>query len=53
MSLDSNDLPCQYAPDPLCHSHVPARQGVVPSELGYGHFCGNVVGENDAWMSSY
>jgi hypothetical protein len=20
----------------------------VPSELGYGYFCGNVVGENDA-----
>jgi hypothetical protein len=27
---------------------VLARQGVVPSELGYGYFCGNVIGENDA-----
>jgi hypothetical protein len=25
----------------------------VPSELGYGYFCGNVVGEDDAWVSSY
>jgi hypothetical protein len=24
---------------------------VVPSELGYGYFCGNVVGEADAWVS--
>jgi hypothetical protein len=22
----------------------------VPSELGYGYFCNNVVGENDAWV---
>jgi hypothetical protein len=26
---------------------------VVPSELGYDYFCGNVVGEDDAWVSSY
>jgi hypothetical protein len=25
----------------------------VPSELGYDYFCGNVVGEDDAWVSSY
>jgi hypothetical protein len=25
----------------------------VPSDLGYGYFCGNVVGENDAWVSSH
>jgi hypothetical protein len=25
----------------------------VPSELRYNYFCGNVVGENDAWVSSY
>jgi hypothetical protein len=24
----------------------------VPSELGYDYFCGNVVGEDDAWVSS-
>jgi hypothetical protein len=32
---------------------VLVRQGVVPSELGYGYFCGNVVGEDDACVSSY
>jgi hypothetical protein len=26
---------------------------VVPSELGYDYFCDNVVGEDNAWMSSY
>jgi hypothetical protein len=25
----------------------------VPSENGYGYFCGNVVGEDDACVSSY
>jgi hypothetical protein len=25
----------------------------VPSELGYGYFCGNVVSEDDAWVSSH
>jgi hypothetical protein len=25
----------------------------VPSELGYDYFCGNVIGEDDAWVSSY
>jgi hypothetical protein len=25
----------------------------VPSELGYDYFCCNVVGEDDAWVSSY
>jgi hypothetical protein len=53
LSLDSDDLPYHYALHPLCQCDVPARQGVVPSELGYGYFCGNVVGENDAWVSSY
>jgi hypothetical protein len=46
-------MPCQYAPDPLCRCGVPARQGVVPSELGYDYFCDNIVGEDDAWVSSY
>jgi hypothetical protein len=32
---------------------VPARQGVVPSELGYSFFCGNGVGEDDACVNSY
>jgi hypothetical protein len=46
-------LLCHYAPDPLYQCGVLARQGVVPSELEYGYFCGNVVGEDDAWVSSY
>jgi hypothetical protein len=46
-------LSYHYAPDALCQCGVPARQGVVPSELGYGYFCGNVVGEDDALVSSY
>jgi hypothetical protein len=25
----------------------------VPSELGYGYFCDNVVGEADAWVGLY
>jgi hypothetical protein len=53
LSLDLDDLPCHNAPRPLCRCGVPARKGVVPLELGYGYFCGNVVGENDAWVSSY
>jgi hypothetical protein len=51
--LDSDDLPCHYAPDPLCQCGVPARQGVVLFELGYDFFYGNIVGEDDAWVSSY
>jgi hypothetical protein len=52
MSLDSDDLPCHYVPHPLCQCGVQARQGVMPSEFGYGYFYGNVVGEYDAWVSS-
>jgi hypothetical protein len=53
LSLNSDDLPCNYAPHPLCQCGVLARQRVVPSELGYVYFCGNVVHEDDAWVSSY
>jgi hypothetical protein len=53
VSLDSDDLSCHYAPHLLCQWDVPSRQGVVPSELGYGYFCGNVVGEDDAWVSEH
>jgi hypothetical protein len=53
LSLDLDDLPCHYALDPLYQCAVPARQGVVLSELGYGYFYGNIVGEDDAWLSSY
>jgi hypothetical protein len=52
MSLDLDDLPCHYAPHPLCQCGVLARQGVVPSELGYNYFCDNVVGGDDAWVNS-
>jgi hypothetical protein len=45
LSLDSDDLPCHHAPVPLCQCGVPAKQGLAPSVLGYGYFCGNVVGE--------
>jgi hypothetical protein len=51
--LDPDDLPCNYAPDSLYRCGVPARQGVVPSELGYDYFCCNVVGKDDACVSSY
>jgi hypothetical protein len=47
LSLDSDDLPCHHAPHPLCRCGVLARKGVVPSELGYGYFYRNVVGEDD------
>jgi hypothetical protein len=53
LSLDSDDLPCHHALHPLYRCGVPARKGVVPSELGYGYFLGNVVGEDDAWVSSF
>jgi hypothetical protein len=52
MSLDLDDLPCHYAPHPPCQCSVQARQGVVPSKLGYGYFCGNIVGDDDALVSS-
>jgi hypothetical protein len=48
LSLDSDDLPCHYSLDPLCQCGVPARQRVMPFELGYGFFCGNIDGEDDA-----
>jgi hypothetical protein len=48
LSLISDDLPCHYAPHSLCQCDVPARQRVVPFELGYAYFYGNVVGEDDA-----
>jgi hypothetical protein len=47
MSLDSDDLPYDHAPHPLHQCGVLARMGVVPSEVGYSYFCGNVVGEDD------
>jgi hypothetical protein len=52
ISLDLDDLPCHYALHPLCQCGVQARRGVEPSNLGYGYFHGNVVGEDDEWVSS-
>lgn len=37
---------------PLCQCGVAARRGVVPSELGYGWFCGNTIGDNE-WVRPY
>jgi hypothetical protein len=53
LSLNSDDLPCHHAPNPLCQCGVPARKGVVPSEHECGYIYGNVVGVDDAWVSSY
>lgn len=50
LTVDKDNLPCHYGLRPGCQCGVPARKGVVPSELGYGYFCGNVVGEDDAWV---
>jgi hypothetical protein len=52
MSLDSDNLTCHYTLHPICQCGVQARQGVVPSKLEYEYFYGNIVGEDDAWMSS-
>jgi hypothetical protein len=48
LSLDPHDLLCHHAMHLLCQCGVPTRKEVVPSELGYDYFCGNVVGENNA-----
>jgi hypothetical protein len=36
--------PCLKLPDKKCQCGIKAREGVVPSELGYGHYCGNAYG---------
>jgi hypothetical protein len=48
LSLNSDDFSRHYTPEPLCQYGVSARQGVVPSKLGYDYFYGNVVGDDDA-----
>jgi hypothetical protein len=53
LSLNSDDLSCHHALHPLCQCGVLARKGVVPLELGYDYFCSNIIGEDDAWVSSY
>ncbi|CAO2043780.1 unnamed protein product, partial [Urochloa humidicola] len=37
--------PCEKEPRPRCKCGIFARRGVVPSELGYGWFCGNSFGK--------
>ena len=49
--LYGEDLPCKHRPTLLCQCGVAATKGVVPSELGYGYFCGNTIGESDNWVS--
>jgi hypothetical protein len=45
--------PCLRMPDRKCKCGIKAREGVVPSELGYGHYCGNAFGgPNELWVSS-
>jgi hypothetical protein len=53
LSLNSDDLSCHHTPHPLYRCGVPARKGVVLSKLGYGYLCDNVVGDDDACVSSY
>nr|AWA44939.1 hypothetical protein SO29L03_000005 [Saccharum officinarum] len=39
--------------DRKCKCGIKAREGVVPSELGYGHYCGNAYGgPNELWVGS-
>jgi hypothetical protein len=53
LSLGLNDLPCSHVPHPLCQCGVPAIKGAVPSELGHSYFCGNIIDEDDVWLSKY
>jgi hypothetical protein len=41
--------PCLSYPPSRCKCGIVATEGVVPSELGFGMFCGNAYG--DFWMS--
>ncbi|TVU12874.1 hypothetical protein EJB05_46540, partial [Eragrostis curvula] len=47
--LYGEELPCRYLPPLFCQCGVPAREGVVPSELGYGHYCGNTETRRCDW----
>uniref|UniRef100_K3YYM0 Uncharacterized protein n=1 Tax=Setaria italica TaxID=4555 RepID=K3YYM0_SETIT len=41
--------PCMSSPSDRCKCGILATEGVVPSELGYGSFCGNAHG--DYWVN--
>ena len=43
--------PCERAPRPRCKCGILARRGVVPTELGYGWYCGNSFGL--FWVNHY
>nr|TKW39043.1 hypothetical protein SEVIR_1G153900v2 [Setaria viridis] len=43
--------PCVSSPSRRCKCGILATKGVVPSELGYGSFCGN--GHGEFWVSNY
>jgi hypothetical protein len=45
--LQGNKRRCDFNELIYARCGVPARQGVVPSGLGYVYICGNVVGEDD------
>nr|TKV94622.1 hypothetical protein SEVIR_9G307500v2 [Setaria viridis] len=42
--------PCVSSPSDRCKCGILATEGVVPSELGYGSFCGNAYG--DYWLGN-
>ena len=37
--------PCNAIPPTRCKCGIVASEGVVPSELGFGKYCGNAYGE--------
>ncbi|RCV06566.1 hypothetical protein SETIT_1G173000v2 [Setaria italica] len=43
--------PCVSSPSDRCKCPILATHGVVPSELGYGSFCGNAHGKY--WVGNY
>ncbi|CAD6252531.1 unnamed protein product [Miscanthus lutarioriparius] len=38
------EWPCTKMPEHKCRCGIKAREGVVPSELRYGYYCGNAYG---------
>ena len=43
---------CTKMPNYKCKCVIKAREGVVPSELGYGYYCGNAYGgPSELWVS--
>lgn len=46
--LEKERMPCSQPVRRRCKCGIYAREGVVPSELGYGWYCGNAVG--DYWV---